>query len=45
VIHQQRIEANNHTGLQLRAVIDVAPYAKVIKIAQNLDEMRANGVS
>jgi hypothetical protein len=43
--HQQRIEANNLKGLQLRAVIDVAPFDKVVKIAQGYDEMRTKGVS
>lgn len=42
--HQKRIEANNHSGLKLRAVIEVAPYENVIKIAQQFDNMRTNGV-
>lgn len=41
---QRRIEANNQKGLELRAVIDVAPADIVVKIAQEYDDMRAQGV-
>lgn len=37
------IERNNHDGLLLRAVIEPAPRESVLKIAQNLDDERANG--
>lgn len=39
------IANNNHAGLELRAVIETAPYANVMAIAQQMDDMRANGVS
>jgi hypothetical protein len=45
VSKQNRIERNNYKGLELRAVLDVAPRDKVMKIAKEYDEMRAKGVS
>lgn len=39
------IAANNHAGLELRAVIETAPYASVMAIAQEMDDMRANGTT
>jgi hypothetical protein len=35
---------DNHKGLKLRAVPDVAPRDKVMKIAKKYDGMRAKGV-
>ena len=37
------ISANNHQGLLLRAVIETAPYDNVMAIAQQADDLRANG--
>jgi len=37
--------ANNKDGLELRAVIETAPYANVMAIAQQADDLRAKGVS
>jgi hypothetical protein len=41
---QNRIDRDNHKGLKLRAVLDVAPRDKVMKIAKKYDGMRAKGV-
>ncbi|KAJ9124753.1 hypothetical protein QFC24_003121 [Naganishia onofrii] len=38
-----RIEANNYAGLELRAVLETAPYDHVVGIAQYYDDLRANG--
>ncbi|KAJ9100953.1 hypothetical protein QFC19_005349 [Naganishia cerealis] len=38
-----RIEANNFAGLNLRAVVETAPYEHVIGIAQYYDDLRAKG--
>jgi amidase len=38
-----RVEENNHKGLQLRAVLEAAPYDKVIEEARCLDSKRKNG--
>lgn len=37
------IEANNHAGLLLRAVIETGPVDSLLAIASSLDEERANG--
>ncbi|ORY32178.1 amidase signature domain-containing protein [Naematelia encephala] len=37
------IGANNHQGLELRAVIETAPYDNIMAIAQEMDDLRANG--
>ena len=37
------IAANNHAGLELRAVIETAPYDSLMAIAQQADDLRANG--
>lgn len=42
--YQKRIEANNQSGLELGAVIEVAPAENVVQIAHRLDQMRAKGV-
>ncbi|KAJ9094744.1 hypothetical protein QFC21_005902 [Naganishia friedmannii] len=38
-----RIGKDNHAGLNLRAVIETAPYDSVMAIAQAFDDERANG--
>ncbi|KAJ9116369.1 hypothetical protein QFC22_004810 [Naganishia vaughanmartiniae] len=38
-----RIEANNYAGLELRAVLETAPYERVVGIAQYYDDLRGNG--
>ncbi|KAJ9105046.1 hypothetical protein QFC19_003678 [Naganishia cerealis] len=38
-----RIANDNHAGLNLRAVIETAPYDSVMAIAQAFDDERANG--
>lgn len=42
--HQKRIEANDQSGLRLRAVIEVAPRENVLREAQRLDQMRDDRV-
>lgn len=42
---QDNIAANNHAGLELRAVIETAPYNNIMQIARQMDDLRANGVS
>ncbi|ORX39547.1 amidase signature domain-containing protein [Kockovaella imperatae] len=37
------IAANNHAGLELRAVIETGPYENLMAIAQYMDDLRANG--
>ncbi|KAI5453075.1 hypothetical protein NCC49_006104 [Naganishia albida] len=39
----RRIERDNHRGLELGAVIEVAPYDKLVAIANDLDTMRKQG--
>ncbi|KAF5601401.1 glutamyl-tRNA(Gln) amidotransferase subunit A [Fusarium pseudoanthophilum] len=41
--YMERIEANNHKGLHLNAVIETAPVAKVQDLAKSLDKERAAG--
>jgi amidase len=38
-----RVEENNYKGLQLRAVLEAAPYDKLIQEARCLDSKRKNG--
>ncbi len=45
LIMQDNIAANNHAGLELRAVIEMAPYNNIMQIARQMDDLRANGVS
>lgn len=42
-VHQDLIGNNNKAGLNLRAVIETAPYDNVMAIAQAFDDERANG--
>ncbi|KAJ9102355.1 hypothetical protein QFC21_002755 [Naganishia friedmannii] len=41
----RRIEENNQQGLELRAVIEIAPKDKLLDIAQQFDDLRKQGVS
>jgi len=42
---QAAIEKDNHKGLKLHAVIEICPKETLLKIAKDLDEKRASGVS
>ena len=42
--HQDNVPANNHAGLELRAVIETAPYDNIMPLAREADDLRANGV-
>lgn len=42
-VYLAQIEAHNHAGMKLRAMISVTPRDVLIRIAQNLDDERKAG--